>query len=232
VRNLEREIASICRKCAKIIVTGEKKSVTVNDKIVKELLGPETFERDTIYAEDNVGIVNGLAWTSVGGELLRIEAISMDGSGKVELTGSLGTVMKESAMAAISYIRKHSNEYGIDSSFGSKKDIHIHFPEGAVPKDGPSAGIAITSAILSELSGRKIKRDVAMTGEITLTGKVLPIGGLKEKTMAAYKAGVKTVILPKANEKDISKLGKFIKEKLEFRYVSTYDEVVSSAFVE
>ncbi len=231
VRNLEREIGAVCRKCAKMAVLGERKSFTVNEKTVAKLLGPETFFEEKIFEEDMVGTVNGLAWTSVGGELMRLEVLSMEGSGKIELTGSLGNVMKESAMAAISYIRKHAKKYDIDPSFHSKTDIHVHAPEGAVPKDGPSAGIAMTTAIISELSGKKVRRDIAMTGEITLTGRVLPIGGLKEKTFAAYKAGVKTVILPKANERDIEKLDKEIKDMLEFKYVSNYGEVAALAFV-
>lgn len=232
VRNLEREIASVLRKCAKIIVDGETEKIKITNSNVAEFLDIPEITPETIFQKDTVGCVNGLAWTSVGGELMKIEVVSMDGNGKLELTGSLGAVMKESAMAALSYIRKHSAEFGIDSTFSSKKDIHIHVPEGAVPKDGPSAGIAITTALISELTGKKIKRDVAMTGEITLTGRVLPIGGLKEKTMAAYKAGVVRVILPADNKKDILKLDDFIKEKLEFKYVSDYSEVISLAFAE
>lgn len=232
VRNLEREIASVCRKCAKQIVEGKAKKITVTDKKVVELLGAEYFNKETIFEEDKVGCVNGLAWTSVGGEIMSLEALSMEGNGKIELTGSLGMVMKESAMAAVSYIRKYAEKYGVEPSFHSKLDIHIHAPEGAVPKDGPSAGIAMTTAILSELSGKKVKRDVAMTGEITLTGRVLPIGGLKEKTMAAYKAGVKTVILPEGNRKDIAELDDFIKDKLNFVYVSEYSQVAKVAFAE
>jgi ATP-dependent Lon protease len=230
VRNLEREIASVCRKCAKIVIDGEIDKIRITPQSLEEYLGPPTMTSESIFEKDTVGCVNGLAWTSVGGELMKLEAVSMTGNGKVELTGSLGAVMKESAMIALSYIRKNAVDFGIDPEFNSKKDIHIHAPEGAVPKDGPSAGIAMTTAIISELSGRKIKRDVAMTGEITLTGRVLPIGGLKEKTMAAYKAGVKRVILPKENEKDILKLDDLIKEKLEFKYVSDYKEVMDLAF--
>lgn len=232
VRNLEREIASVCRKCAKIIIDGEKEKIKVTDKSVEELLGPPQITLELIAEKDAVGCVNGLAWTSVGGEVMKIEVVSMNGSGKLELTGSLGDVMKESAMAALSFIRKHSSELGVEADFHSKKDIHIHVPEGAVPKDGPSAGIALTTAIISELTGRKVRRDVAMTGEITLTGRVLPIGGLKEKTMGAYKAGVKRVILPKDNEKDILKLDDLIKEKLEFKYVSDYMEILPLAFAD
>jgi ATP-dependent Lon protease len=232
VRNLEREIASACRKCAKLIVDGETKKITVTAKTVVELLDSQQITSEKISGEDLVGCVNGLAWTSVGGEIMKIEVVSMKGNGKIELTGSLGAVMKESAVAALSYIRKNADVYGIDPTFHEKNDIHIHVPEGAVPKDGPSAGIALTTAIISELTGRKIKRNVAMTGEITLTGRVLPIGGLKEKTAAAYKAGVKTVILPMDNKKDILKLDNFIKDKLEFRYVSNYKEIVPLAFAD
>ncbi len=232
VRNLEREIASVCRKCAKLVVEGEIEKIKITPQTLEDHLGPPMMISDRIFDKDPVGCVNGLAWTSVGGELMKLEAVSMIGNGKVELTGSLGAVMKESAMIALSYIRKHAIEYGVDPEFNSKRDIHIHAPEGAVPKDGPSAGIAMTTAIISELSGKRIKRDVAMTGEITLTGRVLPIGGLKEKTIAAYKAGVKVVILPKENEKDILKLDDFIKEKIEFKYVSDYREVFDLAFAD
>lgn len=196
VRNLEREIASVCRKAAKEIVDGNTAKKTVDAKTVIEMLGPEKFLADRIYGKDEVGIVNGLAWTQLGGDMLRIEALSMSGGGALELTGSLGDVMKESARAAVSYIRKHANELGIPEDFHKNTDIHIHVPEGAIPKDGPSAGITIATAIVSELSGKTVKQSVAMTGEITLTGRVLPIGGLKEKTAAAYKAGVRTVIIP------------------------------------
>lgn len=189
VRNLEREIASVCRKVARDVVSNGIKTHHVDENAVMELLGPEKFLQDRIYPQDEVGIVNGLAWTSLGGELLRVEVLSMQGTGNLELTGHLGDVMKESAKAAVSYIRKHAETLGIDPGFYKTRDIHIHVPEGAIPKDGPSAGIAMTTAIISELSGRPVRQDVAMTGEITLTGRVLQIGGLKEKSMAAYKAG-------------------------------------------
>ena len=231
VRNLEREIGNICRKFAKMYVDGTRKTMTVTPKNVKELLGAEIFDEEKRYGCDEVGVVNGLAWTQLGGDLLHIETLSMQGTGKVELTGSLGDVMKESAHAAISYLRKHSGEYGIDENFYKERDIHIHVPEGAIPKDGPSAGITMTTAILSELSGRKVKQSVAMTGEITLTGRVLRIGGLKEKAFAAYKAGVDTVIIPKDNARDIPELDKVVRDTITFIPVENYSEVPKVALV-
>lgn len=228
VRSLEREIASVCRKAAKRIVDGEGK-VTVNAKTVVELLGPKKFKPDRIYTTDEVGIVNGLAWTSVGGEMLRIEVSSMPGNGKLELTGHLGDVMKESARAAVSFIRKNCNSLGIPSDFHEKLDIHIHVPEGAIPKDGPSAGITIATALVSELSGRTVKQNVCMTGEITLTGRVLPIGGLKEKSLAAFKCGADTVIIPKDNEPDISEFDSEVKESIKFIPVRHVSEVFDIA---
>ena len=231
VRNLEREIGNVCRKFAKMYVDGTKKSMTVTPKNVKDLLGAEIFDEEKRYGCDEVGVVNGLAWTQLGGDLLHIETLSMQGTGKIELTGSLGDVMKESAHAAISYLRKHSGEYGIDENFYKERDIHIHVPEGAIPKDGPSAGITMTTAILSELSGKKVKQSVAMTGEITLTGRVLRIGGLKEKAFAAYKAGVDTVIIPKDNVRDIPELDKIVRDTITFIPVENYSEVPKVALV-
>ena len=228
VRNLEREVASICRKVAKKIVDGEKK-VLVDVQTVRSMLGPAKFIPDHMYEEDEVGIVNGLAWTSVGGDMLRIECSSMSGNGKLELTGHLGDVMKESARAAVSYIRKHSNALGVDEKFYENRDIHIHVPEGAIPKDGHSAAITIATALLSELTGRSVKRDVSMTGEITLTGRVLPIGGLKEKSMAAYKCGVKKVIIPVENEPDIYEFDAEVKNAIEFIPVKHISEVFDIA---
>ena len=216
VRNLERELASLCRKVAKKMVETEIKSVKITEKNLKDYLGQRKITPDAVYENDEVGVVNGLAYTEVGGDLLRVEAAAMPGNGKIELTGSLGDVMKESAKAAITYIRSHSSELGVDSDFYKTKDIHIHVPEGAIPKDGPSAGVTIVTALASELSGRPVRRDLAMTGEVTLRGRVLPIGGLKEKTMAAYKAGVKTVCIPKENEKDLNEIDPLVKESLEF----------------
>ncbi len=231
VRGLEREIATICRKTAKLIVSGQTKSITVDKEQVRTLLGPIKFIPDTVYEDDEVGIVNGLAWTSHGGEMLRIEALSMKGSGKLELTGHLGDVMKESAKAAISYIRKHSDEFDVSDDFHSTKDLHIHVPEGAIPKDGPSAGITIATAIVSELTGQPVKKDIAMTGEITLTGRVLAIGGLKEKSMAAYKSGVKTVIIPHDNLNDIDEFEEEIKNTLTFRPIKHISEALEIAIV-
>jgi len=231
VRNLEREIGNVCRKFAKMYVDGTKKSMTVTPKNVKDLLGAEIFDEEKRYGCDEVGVVNGLAWTQLGGDLVHIETLSMQGTGKIELTGSLGDVMKESAHAAISYLRKHSGEYGIDENFYKERDIHIHVPEGAIPKDGPSAGITMTTAILSELSGKKVKQSVAMTGEITLTGRVLRIGGLKEKAFAAYKAGVDTVIIPKDNVRDIPELDKIVRDTITFIPVENYSEVPKVALV-
>ncbi len=228
VRNLEREIASVCRKSAKMIVEGETK-VTVDVNLLHTLLGPAKFIPDKIYSKDEIGIVNGLAWTYLGGDMLRIECSSMKGNGKLELTGHLGDVMKESARAAVSYIRKHCGELCVDEDFYSNRDIHIHVPEGAIPKDGPSAGITIATAIVSELTGRSVKRDVCMTGEITLTGRVLAIGGLKEKSMAAYKCGAKTVIIPAENLPDISQFDSEVKDALEFIPVKHISEVFEIA---
>lgn len=231
VRNLEREIASVCRKAAKNIVGQGLKSVTVKAENVKDYLGVRKILPDKIYSDNEVGVVNGLAYTEVGGDLLRVEAAAMPGSGKVELTGSLGDVMKESAKAAITYIRSHSEELGVDSEFYKTKDIHIHVPEGAVPKDGPSAGVTIITALASELSGKPVRRDIAMTGEVTLRGRVLAIGGLKEKTMAAYKAGVHTVCIPSENQRDLSEIGPLVRENLEFIPCSNVDQVLKAAIV-
>lgn len=231
VRNLEREIASVCRKAAKNIVGQGLKSVTVKAENVKDYLGVRKILPDKIYSDNEVGVVNGLAYTEVGGDLLRVEAAAMPGSGKVELTGSLGDVMKESAKAAITYIRSHSEELGIDSEFYKTKDIHIHVPEGAVPKDGPSAGVTIITALASELSGKPVRRDIAMTGEVTLRGRVLAIGGLKEKTMAAYKAGVHTVCIPSENQRDLSEIDPLVRENLEFIPCSNVDQVLKAAIM-
>ncbi len=228
VRNLEREVASLCRKSAKQIVEGANK-ITITVDVLHSMLGPAKFIPDKIYKDDEVGIVNGLAWTYLGGDMLRIECSSMKGNGKLELTGHLGDVMKESARAAVSYIRKHSDELGVDPEFSNNRDIHIHVPEGAIPKDGPSAGITIATALLSELTGRTVKQDVCMTGEITLTGRVLAIGGLKEKSMAAYKSGAKKVIIPFENTSDITTFDSEVKEAIEFIPVKHISEVFKIA---
>ena len=229
VRNLERELANICRKVAMLVVSGEVKSFVADEIGIKTLLGAEQFVPDRIYSKNEVGVVNGLAWTALGGEMLRIEALSMSGNGKLELTGNLGDVMKESAKAAISYIRSNGDLFKVNPKFVEEKDLHIHVPEGAVPKDGPSAGISIACSVLSALSGRAVKQTVAMTGELTLTGRVLKIGGLKEKTMAAYKAGVKTVIIPAENLSDVDEFDEEIKNSITFVPVENFLQVAENA---
>ena len=216
VRNLERIIAELCRKAAKTIIEEGVKVVTVSLTNIDKFLGARKLLPESISAEDEVGVVNGLAYTELGGSMLKIEVAVLEGSGKIEITGSLGEVMQESAKIAVSYVRSIAKEYGIDTDFYKTKDIHIHAPEGAVPKDGPSAGVTIATALVSALTGRPVRRDVAMTGEITLRGNVLAIGGLKEKTMAAYNAGAKTVLIPKDNEKDLEDIDALAKENLEF----------------
>ena len=231
VRVLERQIGRLCRKAAMQLVQGDVKRVSITDKNLKDFLGVERYTESVHITKDETGVVNGLAWTEVGGEILEVEVNVMDGSGKLELTGNLGTVMQESAKTALSCLRSRSQTLGIERDFYQTKDIHIHFPEGAVPKDGPSAGIAITTAMLSALTGRKVRGDVAMTGEVTLRGRVLPIGGLKEKTMAALRNGVKTVIIPKENEKDLEEIDRTVRSKLQFIGVETVDAVFAAALV-
>lgn len=229
VRNLERQIETLCRKTAKAIVCGEKKSVTLSGANLKNYLGPKRYRYDAKEDADEVGVVCGLAWTAVGGDTLSVEVNVMDGTGKVELTGSLGDVMKESAMAAISYIRAKTDFYGISPTFYKDKDIHIHVPEGATPKDGPSAGVTIATAVVSALTGRKVKKDVAMTGEITLRGRVLAIGGLKEKTIAAYRYGITTVVIPEENRRDLEEIPEKVKTGLKFVFAKTADTAVLTA---
>ena len=227
VRNLEREIASLIRKIAMKIDVGEKKSFSVSAKNIPELMGPRKAKPDPMLSENTVGVVNGLAWTALGGEMLQVEALSMPGTGKFVLTGSLGDVMKESAQAAESYIRKHMSELGIKNvEFFKDTDLHVHVPEGAIPKDGPSAGVTMVSAIVSELSARRARYDVAMTGEVTLTGRVLPIGGLREKTMAAYKNGMKVVIIPYDNISDLHEVDPVVKDAITFVPVKHVSEVL------
>ncbi len=226
VRQLEREIAKICRKTDVMIVSGEAKTVTLTSDKLESFLGVRKYKPERLVGKDCVGVVNGLAWTSVGGELLEVEVSCVEGSGKVELTGNLGDVMKESAQAAISYIRGRCGALGIDKDFYKNTDIHIHFPEGAVPKDGPSAGITIAIAVISALTGKPVRRDLAMTGELTLTGRILPIGGLKEKTMAAYRYGVKTVIIPAENESDLEEIDQSVRQCLNFITTSRLDDVL------
>ena len=230
VRKLERSIADICRKSAKKLLTGEKK-VTVTDQNITDFLGVKKYLPEHLEAHDEVGLVNGLAWTSVGGVMMPLEVLVLDGTGKTEFTGSLGDVMKESAKIAVSLTRSLAKKYNIDPEFYKNKDIHVHAPEGAVPKDGPSAGVTLTTALVSALSGTPVRRDVAMTGEITLRGKVLAIGGLKEKTMAAYRAGVKTVCIPKENEPDIDELDDVVKNNLKFVIAEDINTVLETALV-
>lgn len=229
VRGLERKIAAICRKADKAFISENKKSMTISPKKVESMLGAKKYTEDIYMEKDSVGIVNGLAWTAVGGVLLPVEAAVMKGKGRIQLTGSLGDVMQESAKIAISYARTQSEKYGYDGDFVENSDIHIHAPEGAVPKDGPSAGVTMTTALISALSGRKVRKDVAMTGEITLHGNVLPIGGLREKTMAAYKAGMKTVIVPFKNKSDMEEVDNTVKDNVEFVFAKTLDDVLSTA---
>ncbi len=230
VRTLERNIAAICRKVAKLIVTDEEfKSYTVRSDKLEELLGPRKYMKDNVSKEDLVGLVNGLAWTSVGGELLPIEVAVMEGTGKIQLTGSLGDVMKESANAAITCIRTRAADLGISPKFYEKYDIHVHAPEGAVPKDGPSAGTAMATAITSALCGIPVRHEVAMTGEITLQGRVLPIGGLREKSMAAYKNGVKTVLIPADNLPDLAEIDQVVKDNVQFVPIKKIDAALEKA---
>ncbi len=232
VRQLEREIASLLRKCAVKKLDGEAELFKIDEKAVEELLGRKKYLPDLISKKDEIGVVNGLAWTSAGGELLPIEVAVMEGTGKLVLTGSLGDVMQESAKAAITCIRSHADSLGIDAGFYKTKDIHIHAPEGAVPKDGPSAGVTMATAIYSALSLSPVRHDVAMTGEITLRGKVLAIGGLKEKSMAAYKYGIDTVFIPKQNERDVSDFDEAVKQKINFVPVENFTDVLVGAIVQ
>lgn len=231
VRNLEKTIAQICRKAIVSLESADKKTFKVTANNIEDILGPKKYKQDSISEVNLVGTVNGLAWTSVGGTLLPIEISALDGTGKLELTGNLGDVMKESAKTAVSYVRSKAELFGIDSDFYKNKDIHIHAPEGAIPKDGPSAGLAITTALVSELTGVAIKSNVAMTGEISLKGKALAIGGLKEKSMAAYKAGCDTVIIPQDNVKDLAEISKEVKSAVKFIPVSDFEQVIEIALV-
>ncbi|MFT8718293.1 endopeptidase La [Acetobacter sp.] len=231
VRNLEREIANVARKAVKEIVTGKAKKVAVTEKNLGKFAGVRRFSHGETEAVDMVGVVTGLAWTEVGGEILTIESVMVPGKGNVKQTGKLGDVMQESVSAALSYVRSRATTFGISPTLFEKRDIHVHVPEGATPKDGPSAGIAMATSLVSVLTGIPVRRDVAMTGEITLRGRVLPIGGLKEKLLAALRAGIKTVFLPKDNEKDIVELPDSVKKNLELIPVSHVDEVIDRALV-
>jgi len=231
VRNLERRIADICRKVAKQVVENKKTSVKITRKNLKKYLGIRKYRYEKIKGSDEIGIVNGLAWTPVGGETLSIEVTVMQGEGKLVLTGQMGDVMKESARAGMSYIRSKTEELGIDPEFHEKMDIHIHIPEGAIPKDGPSAGISMTTAVISALSKTLVRNDVAMTGEITLRGRVLPVGGIKEKVLAARRAGITKVLLPVENEKDLEEIPANVKRKMEFVLVEHMDKVIKHALL-
>ena len=231
VRTLEREVASLIRKAAKKIAEGNAKSVTITERNIANYLGKPKVVPEKIEGSSTVGVVNGLAYTQSGGDLLKVEVAVMDGTGKIELTGSLGDVMKESARIAHSYVRSVAKKYGLDSDFYKTKDIHIHFPEGAIPKDGPSAGVTMVTAIVSALGGIPVKNDVAMTGEITLRGNVLPVGGLKEKTLAAYRAGVNTVLIPEHNMRDLDDIDSEAREHLTFIPCKTADDVLQNALL-
>lgn len=229
VRKLERTIAKVLRKAAVRIANGETEKITVRATDLEALLGPRKYKPTAVSKANEIGVVNGLAWTSVGGELLKVEVAVMDGTGKLELTGSLGDVMKESAKAACSYIRANAALWNVDTDFYKTKDIHIHFPEGAVPKDGPSAGVTVTTALVSALSGCPVRADVAMTGEISLLGHVLPIGGLREKSMAAYKAGIRKIFIPEDNVSDLAEIDAVVADAVEFVPVSEVSQIIAEA---
>jgi len=232
VRNLEQQIAALCRKAAKQIVSEEKEKVVILPDDIKDYLGASKYRYGMAELEDQIGTVTGLAWTEVGGDTLLIEVTVVQGTGKLTLTGQLGDVMKESAQAAFSYTRSKAEELGLQPDFYEKIDIHIHIPEGAIPKDGPSAGITIATALISALTKRYVSKDVAMTGEITLRGRVLPIGGLKEKSLAAHRAGYKKILLPKDNERDLKDIPESVRNDVEFVPVSNMDQVLHHALVE
>ncbi|UYL10586.1 endopeptidase La [Bdellovibrio sp. SKB1291214] len=230
LRNLEREVGSVCRKVAKMVVMEEAKFVEVNATTVPELLGPPRFQRDDKIADSQVGVVQGLAWTQAGGEVLTVEALKMKGKGHLSLTGQLGDVMKESAHAAMSYARAHMEELNIPEDFFEKYDIHIHLPAGAIPKDGPSAGITLTTALVSLMTGTPVRHDLAMTGEVTLQGRVLPVGGIREKCLAALNLGITNIIIPMACKKDLADIPKVFKDKINFIFAENLDEVFAVAF--
>jgi len=229
VRTLERQIAAIFRKIAKLVAEGKKTKTVVTSKNVPKFLGPIKFSSTILEKKDEVGMSTGLAWTEAGGDILFIEVALMPGKGHLILTGQLGDVMKESCQAALSYIRARAKQFGLSEKFYQNLDVHVHVPEGAVPKDGPSAGLAITTAIISALTKIPVKRKVGMTGEITLRGRALEIGGVKEKVIAAHRAGLKTIILPKENKKDLEDVPKEVLKDLNFVFVSHMDEVLSIA---
>jgi ATP-dependent Lon protease len=231
VRNLERELSTLARKAVKELMISKKKSVKVTEKSLEEFLGVPKYRYGEIESDDQVGIVTGLAWTDVGGELLTIEGVMMPGKGKMTVTGNLRDVMKESISAAASYVRSRAVGFGIEPPLFDRRDIHVHVPEGATPKDGPSAGVAMATAIVSVMTGIPVRHDVAMTGEITLRGRVLPIGGLKEKLLAAARGGIKTVLIPEDNAKDLTEISDAIKGGMDIIPVARLDDVVSKALV-
>src|SRR6202000_1963773 len=231
VRNLEREISNLARKAVKEILTHKSKVIAVDGKNVAEFLGPPKFRYGEIEADDQVGLVTGLAWTEVGGELLTIEGVMLPGKGRMTVTGNLKEVMKESISAAASYVRSRALDFGVEPPRFDKKDIHVHVPEGATPKDGPSAGVAMATVIVSTLTGIPVKHDVAMTGEITLRGRVLPIGGLKEKLLAALRGGIKKVLIPEDNAKDLAEIASSVRNGLEIVPVARMEEVLKHALV-
>ena len=229
VRRLEQVIAKLCRKAAKKIADGSAKRVTIHPADLEAYLGAPKFKEDNVSKEDEVGIVNGLAWTSVGGEMLQVEVAAVPGTGKIEITGNLGKVMEESAKAAVTFVRSRAEMLRIDPNFYKNTDIHIHFPEAAIPKDGPSAGITMATAIISALTGAPVRHEVAMTGEVTLRGRVMPIGGLREKTMAAYRAGIRTIIIPKDNQVDLEEVEQVVKDHVQFVIAAHMDTVMETA---
>lgn len=231
VRDLERKLSSLIRKSMAYILKNKKEEILIDEAMVEKLMGKRIFTFDKSKNEDKVGVVTGMAWTAYGGDTLPVETVTMPGNGKLQLTGQLGDVMQESAKTAYSYVRANAKKFGIDEDFYKKKDIHIHAPEGAVPKDGPSAGVTMVTALVSALTGKKVKGNVAMTGEVTLTGQVLPIGGLKEKSLAAYRYGIDTIIIPKENEKDIEKIPDSIKNNIKIILAKKVDEVVKNAII-
>jgi ATP-dependent Lon protease len=229
VRNLEREIGSCCRKVARWIAEGKEKKVVIDPDQIVKLLGQRKFFSEMAQYKDEIGIATGLAWTPVGGEILFVEATAMPGGKGLVLTGQLGDVMKESAQAALSFIRSRAKSFNIPEDFFQNKDIHIHVPEGATPKDGPSAGVTLATALISLLTEQPVKHDFAMTGEITLRGKVLPVGGIKEKVLAAARTGIKKIIMPKLNEKDLDEIPEHIRNKMSFNFVEWLNEVFDIA---
>ena len=229
VRNLEREISKIIRKTVKKVVNNEEKKVSINGKNLSDFLGVKKFKYGELESENKIGIVTGLAWTEFGGEILKIETVHMPGKGRMQITGKLGVVMQESVKAAKSFVRSKSLEYGIIPPLFEKKDFHIHVPEGATPKDGPSAGVAMVTSIVSSITKNPVHREIAMTGEVTITGQVLQIGGLKEKLLAAHRAGIKHVVIPKDNEKDLVDIPKKVREDIKISPVENVDQVLKIA---